>query len=164
MTDMIRWVRETLPVPKNVSLTVVIVYIIYALSGLATAVEALREPPTAFFSGNLDVYWVITGLLLFVAGLMGSYGALTGEWNVERPSLVVVLVAVTIQTIATFAVLSQFGIYIPVLVLIASGTYGHLFTRWFRINSDYRDPTKDQEALKREKKGYLDAVNRNHNR
>ena len=154
---------RNIPVPKDVSATVIVVYAVYGLVGALTVFEAWREPPTPFYTHDFDAYWYVTGVAMALSGVVGLFGSWSGRWEVERVAVIVIMFAVLAQSVVTFYGLKIFGVRTPFFILTLAGTAGHFLTRWFRISKDYRDPTPAREQVRLEKREYEKALLRQRN-
>ena len=154
---------RNIPVPKNVSATVIVVYAVYGLVGALTVFEAWREPPTAFYVYNYDAYWYVTGVAMALSGVVGLIGSWSGRWEIERIAVIVIMFAVLAQSVVTFYGLKNFDVQTPFFILSLAGTVGHFLTRWFRISKDYRDPTFEREQVRLEKREYEKALSKQRN-
>ena len=154
---------RNIPVPKDVSATVIVIYAAYGLVGALTVFEAWREPPTQFYVYDYDAYWYVTGVAMALSGAVGLFGSWSGRWEVERIAVIVIVFAVLAQSVVTFYGLKVFDIQTPFFILTLAGTAGHFLTRWFRISKDYRDPTPAREQVRLEKREYEKALLRQRN-
>ena len=154
---------RNIPVPKDVSATVIVIYAAYGLVGALTVFEAWREPPTQFYVYDYDAYWYVTGVAMALSGAVGLFGSWSGRWEVERIAVIVIMFAVLAQSVVTFYGLKVFDIQTPFFIITLAGTAGHFLTRWFRISKDYRDPTPAREQVRLEKREYEKALLRQRN-
>lgn len=127
---------EKIPEPRWTSMAWTFAYVMLVLAGLSL----LLDPPTFFskgMGGVLTVYWAI---LLVLGGSLGAFAAPTGWHIIERFSILVIGVAMSMYAVAvaTLAIVIQHNISYQVFLnaaflLVVAG-------RWFQVRHGVRDP------------------------